>query len=98
MISASMEECLLRLHEHDVTLYTTATHHAKEIQRADLTRAIALIIGNEGNGVPDEVARLADGALTIPYPGPVESLNAAIAASVLLYESTRQRTLKGGTR
>jgi TrmH family RNA methyltransferase len=98
MISASMEECLLRLHEHDVTLYTTATHHAKEIQRADLTRAIALIIGNEGNGVPDEVARLADGALTIPYPGPVESLNAAIAASVLLYESARQRTLKGGTR
>ena len=91
MISTSMEECLLRLHEHDVTLYTTTTHHAKEIHRSDLTRAVALIIGNEGNGVPDEVARQADGALTIPYPGPVESLNAAIAASVLLYESARQR-------
>jgi RNA methyltransferase, TrmH family len=92
MLVASMEECLLRLHECDVTLWTTATHHAKEVHRADLTRAVALVIGNEGNGVPSEVSRQADGVLTIPYPGPVESLNAAIAASVLLYESARQRT------
>jgi TrmH family RNA methyltransferase len=98
MLAASMAECHLRLHEHDVTLWTTATHYAKEIHRVDLTHAVALIIGNEGNGVPDDAARLADGALTIPYPGPVESLNAAIAASVLLYESARQRSSKDGTR
>jgi RNA methyltransferase, TrmH family len=91
MIAASMEECVLRLHEHDLTLWATATRHAKEAHRADLTRAVALIIGNEGNGVPHEVAAQADGSLTIPYPGPVESLNAAIATSVLLYEAARQR-------
>ena len=93
MLTASMEECVLRLHEHDVTLWTTATRQAKEAHRADLTRAVALIIGNEGNGVPHEVAAQADGSLTIPYPGPVESLNAAIASSVLLYEAARQRTV-----
>ena len=92
MISAGMEECVLRLHEHDLTLWTTAARQAKEAHRADLTRPVALIIGNEGNGVPDEIAAQADGALTIPCPGPVESLNAAIASSVLLYEAARQRS------
>ena len=91
MIAASMEECVLRLHEHDVTLWTTATRQAKEAHCADLARPVALIIGNEGNGVPHEIAAQADGSLTIPYPGPVESLNAAIATSVLLYEAARQR-------
>ena len=57
----------------------------------DLTGPVALLIGNEGNGVPDEIAAQADGAVTIPCPGPVESLNAAVAASVLLYEASRQR-------
>ena len=90
-LTATIEECALRLHGHGVTLWTTATQRAKEIHRADLTRPTAIIIGNEGNGVPEEVAAKADGALTILYPGPVESLNAAIAASVLLYEAARQR-------
>jgi TrmH family RNA methyltransferase len=49
------------------------------------------MIGNEGNGVPQELAAQADGAVTIPCPGPVESLNAAVASSVLLYEASRQR-------
>jgi RNA methyltransferase, TrmH family len=60
--------------------------------QADLTSAVALLIGNEGNGVPANLAAKADGAVTIPCPGPVESLNAAVAASVLLYEASRQRS------
>ena len=58
----------------------------------------ALIIGNEGNGVPEAIAAEADAALTIPCPGPVESLNAAVAASILLYEASRQRAPKKGGR
>jgi hypothetical protein len=42
-----------------------------------------------------ELAAKADGALTIPCPGPVESLNASVAASVLLYEAARQRSVHG---
>ena len=49
------------------------------------------MIGNEGNGVPAALAARADARVTIPCPGPVESLNAAVAASVLLYEASRQR-------
>jgi TrmH family RNA methyltransferase len=72
----------------------------------DLAGPVALMIGNEGNGVPAELAAKADGAVTIPCPGPVESLNAAVATSVLLYAASRQRAamngiqprLRGGSR
>jgi TrmH family RNA methyltransferase len=62
----------------------------------NLGEPVALLIGNEGNGVPADLAAQADGAITIPCPGPVESLNAAVAASVLLYEASRQRLMQSG--
>jgi TrmH family RNA methyltransferase len=92
LLPAGVEECFERLREAGVSVLTTAARDATEVRHADLKRAAALVIGNEGNGVPREVAALADGAITIPCPGPVESLNAAVAASVLLYEAARQRT------
>ena len=49
----------------------------------------AIIIGNEGNGLSDEIARMADTYIHIPMAGKVESLNAAIATSILMYEATR---------
>lgn len=57
---------------------------------APLTGDVVLVIGNEGNG-PSETARsLADGIISIPMPGPTESLNAGVAASLLIYEAMRQ--------
>ena len=94
LVAADAEECFARLREAGVTILTTSTsaaHGAKPAHRVDLAGPVALVIGNEGNGVPDELAAQADGAVTIPCPGPVESLNAAVAASVLLYEAARQR-------
>jgi TrmH family RNA methyltransferase len=65
---------------------------------ADLTGACALMIGNEGAGLAAEWLELAAHRITIPTPGPVESLNAAIAGSLLLYEAARQRaTLASGS-
>jgi len=49
------------------------------------------MIGNEGNGLSDELSSIADFYLKIPMAGEVESLNAAIAASILMYETSRQR-------
>ncbi len=49
------------------------------------------MIGNEGAGLSEELLALADTRITIPTPGRVESLNAAIAGSLLLYEASRQR-------
>jgi TrmH family RNA methyltransferase len=59
---------------------------------ADLAGACALMIGNEGAGLSPELLALADASITIPTPGPVESLNAAVAGSLLLYEAARKRT------
>lgn len=54
----------------------------------------AFLIGNEGNGLRDEVAKKADCYIRIPMQGEVESLNAAVAASVLMFEAARQRRVK----
>jgi TrmH family RNA methyltransferase len=59
----------------------------------DLTRRTALIIGNEAHGPSPEAARLATERVSIPMWNKVESLNAAVAASVILFEAARQRRL-----
>jgi len=61
---------------------------------ADLRSSAALFIGNEGAGLPPELERSADACIYIPLAAGVDSLNAAVAASVLLYEAARQRMVK----
>jgi TrmH family RNA methyltransferase len=60
-------------------------------QKMDLTVGCAVMIGNEGSGLAAEWMAMCDARVTIPCPGPVESLNAAVAGSLLLYEASRQR-------
>ncbi|MGA8109191.1 MAG: RNA methyltransferase [Acidobacteriaceae bacterium] len=62
--------------------------------RADLRGPTALLIGNEGSGLSQDLLDRAQSCITIPMPGPVESLNAAIAAGILLYEAARQRSTR----
>jgi 23S rRNA (guanosine2251-2'-O)-methyltransferase len=71
--------------EPDAALYT----------EADLRGPIGLVVGSEGRGVGRLVRERCDGALAIPMRGKIESLNAAVAGSVVLYEALRQR---GGER
>ena len=96
MLAASEVESFSHLRKAGVKIWTTTVHGAQPADLVDLAGPVALLIGNEGNGVPDDLAAKADGALTIPCPGPVESLNAAVAASVLLYEASRQRIDRSG--
>jgi TrmH family RNA methyltransferase len=91
LVAARVEECFKRLGKGGFRLWTTTTQDGEPANRADLSGPTAVLIGNEGSGVSPELAARAGGALTIPCPGPVESLNAAVAASVLLYEASRQR-------
>lgn len=58
--------------------------------KEDLSRNTALVIGNEGNGVSDEVMALADIKVTLPMKGSIESLNAAVSAAILMYEAVRR--------
>lgn len=57
----------------------------------DLTAPIALVVGNEAHGLAEGYWTLVDEMVAIPMPGPLESLNVAVAGSILLYEVTRQR-------
>ena len=59
---------------------------------ADLTGDVALIVGSEGTGVHRLTRELADGVVTIPEYGKINSLNASVAAGVVLYEAARQRS------
>src|SRR5271170_71993 len=60
-------------------------------QEMDFTAGCAVMIGNEGAGLGAEWLEMCDVRVTIPCPGAVESLNAAVAGSLLLYEASRQR-------
>ena len=80
LLSASADECFSQLAAARIPVWTTAVHGARPADQASLTSPLAILIGNEGNGVPAELAARAGDALTIPCPGPVESLNAAVAA------------------
>ena len=69
-----------------------ATSHraGKSVFDADLTGKVALLFGNEGAGLSDELANAASVVVAIPMPGKVDSLNAAAAAAVCLFERVRQ--------
>jgi TrmH family RNA methyltransferase len=67
---------------------------AIEAQDAEFAGATAILIGNEGAGLGEELLEMADVRVTIPCPGKVESLNAAVAGSLLLYEASRRRASK----
>lgn len=92
LLCVPADECFAHLRQAGTKIWTTAVNGAKAASKVDLAGPVAILIGNEGNGVPEEFARQADGVLTIPCPGPVESLNAAVAASILLYEAASQRS------
>ncbi|MFP5250641.1 MAG: TrmH family RNA methyltransferase [Acidobacteriota bacterium] len=96
LVAAGAEECFARLRAGGVKMYATVVETAEPEGLPDLTGPTALIIGNEGSGLAEALAAQADARVTIPCPGPVESLNAAVAASVLLYEASRQRAGAAG--
>jgi TrmH family RNA methyltransferase len=105
LLEVSVKDCFTHLREAGAKIWTTTVCAAEPADLVNLAGPVALLIGNEGNGVPKDLAAKADAALTIPCPGPIESLNASVAASVLLYEAARQRgarsaspNLHGGLR
>ena len=74
-----------------ITTYAAHLEGSEIYTDYDYKKPTAFMIGNEGNGLTDEITALADKKLFIPMEGSVESLNAGIAAAVLSYEAHRQR-------
>jgi RNA methyltransferase, TrmH family len=91
-IKLSTAQALDALAAHGVRLAVTSSHQGRPVHEIDLTLPTAIFIGSEGHGVPRALLDAADEAILIPHNPKVESLNAAIAASILLYEAQRQRS------
>lgn len=82
---------LEELRKRGITSYAAHLSDSRWYDEPDYTCGCAFLIGNEGNGLKEETAKLADSYVKIPMDGQVESLNAAVAASLLIYEASRQR-------
>lgn len=74
-------------------IVATAPRGGRSPFDADLRGPTAVVIGGEGQGLDPEIVRGADALVTIPMHAPVESLNAAVTAALIVYEARRQRTL-----
>ena len=77
--------------KYGVSVYAAHLKGEKFYTELDFKGPTAFMIGNEGNGLTDEMADLATSYLKIPMEGQLESLNASVAASLLMYETHRQR-------
>ncbi|HIW84530.1 MAG TPA: 23S rRNA (guanosine(2251)-2'-O)-methyltransferase RlmB [Candidatus Dorea gallistercoris] len=84
-------ETLKEMKEIGICTYAAHLEGQNNYDQEDFTKPCAFLIGNEGNGLREEVAEAADRWIQIPMKGQVESLNAAIAAAVLMFEAGRQR-------
>lgn len=84
-------ETIRTLQKNDIAVYAAHLEGKKYYDEYDYRRGTAFLVGNEGNGLRKETAGCADAYLRIPMEGSVESLNAAVASSILLYEAHRQR-------
>jgi TrmH family RNA methyltransferase len=82
---------LRELKASGVNVLATSSHRGTPISEVNLRQPVAFVIGNEGAGVPKDVLAQAEELVAIPQSSKVESLNAGIAASILLYEAARQR-------
>ena len=91
LVSVKMVESIQKLREVGVRILSTSSHKGTPLPQVDFSGRCMVIIGNEGAGVPAEVLSASDELITIPHSPRVESLNAGIAASIILYEALRQK-------
>lgn len=86
----SLSEAIPKLRENGVHLLATSSHKGTPLYEVDWNK-VAVFVGSEGSGLPREVMSKMDGVIAIPHSAKVESLNAGVAASILLFEAARSR-------
>ena len=79
------------LHANGIKVWATSSHKGELLHEVDLGGPSIVIVGSEGAGVSRDLLAHVDGTLAIPHSPRVESLNAGIAASIVMYEAARQR-------
>lgn len=89
--SGALDEFIAILRKENVRMIATSSHKGTPIDQANLTGPCAVFIGSEGSGLPRNVMAQVDELVAIPHTPQVESLNAGVAGSIVLYEAARQR-------
>ncbi len=84
-------EVLQSVRQHGITIFAAHLQGIPYDTEGSFLKNCAFLIGNEANGLSDRASSLADTLIKIPMEGKVESLNAAVAAAILMYEAARQR-------
>ena len=92
-VSGDIIKTVSDIRTQGIRLFATRPDAKKLYYEVDYRGACGFMIGNEGAGLSDEISNISDEKITIPMKGNLESLNAAIATGILLYEGSRQRTV-----
>lgn len=87
----SLKDIISKLKENNIKIYATHLAATKYYDQVLYTSGLAFLIGNESRGLSEEVSTLADELVKIPLHGKAESLNAAVAGAIFMYELERQR-------
>ncbi len=86
----NFEQTLRELQNNNISIYAAYLEGAKFYDDVKYSKRCGILIGNESKGLKDTTVRIADKLIKIPMEGQVESLNAAVAAAILMYEVSRQ--------
>ena len=92
VVRVKLAEVLVKLREKSVRLTATSSHKGVSLPEASLDGPLAVLIGGEGAGISKDVMAMVDEVLAIPHAPQVESLNAGVAASIVLYEIARRKS------
>lgn len=87
----NISEAIQKLKEEGLWICGTDINTDKYYYNQDLTGALGIVIGNEGNGISEKVKKNCDFLVKIPMKGKVTSLNASVSAGIVIYEAVKQR-------
>ena len=87
-----LPDAIGRARASGLRVFALTAHAGTLLPQCDLRTPAAIVLGGEGAGLPPHILEAADTRLTIPMQSPVESLNVAVAAALVMYEAGRQRT------
>ncbi len=90
-VRAKLAEALGEMRREKLRLIATSSHKGTPLPEAQLSGPLAIFIGNEAAGLPRDLMAQMDELVAIPHSPQVESLNAGVAASIVLYEAARQK-------
>ena len=88
---SQLRDTLAQLKAANFRVLATSSHKGASVTQADFSGAVAVLIGSEGSGLSRDLLAAADQVLVIPHAPQIESLNAGVAASIVLYEAAKQR-------